>query len=89
MFDSRHESPARDGWFAVTAGLVLQGRLDPKTACEPARTHVERLRERGSVTLVSVDDAPHFIAAFAPGCFARSVMAFAAGQPVAEQCAAE
>jgi pimeloyl-ACP methyl ester carboxylesterase len=83
----------RDGYFGqdparLPPTLVLQGTLDPKTHYDGALVHVEALRRRGPVDLVSVVDAPHFILWLAPDCFERQVAAFvSSGHPAEASCA--
>jgi len=56
--------------------MVLHGTLDPKTHLKGALQHVEQLAKNNPVTLVKVEDAPHFIALFAPNVFKTSVTQF-------------
>ncbi|MFZ6800750.1 alpha/beta fold hydrolase [Undibacterium sp. Di24W] len=60
--------------------LVLQGTMDPKTHYDGALEHIQLMRAHGKVSLVTVLDAPHFIAMFAPDCFARVNRAFVKGK---------
>ncbi len=67
--------------------LVLNGTLDPKTHYDGALSHVAALRKAGSIGMVRVVGAPHFILWSAPECFARHVRAFVAGAaPVDQRC---
>lgn len=75
---------ARDAHFGrvparLPRTLVLQGALDPKTPFDGARMQVETLAGAGSVTLIPVADAPHFILMNAPDCFEAAVRGFVAG----------
>lgn len=65
---------------AIPPTLVVHGTLDPKTHYQGAQRHVERLREAGSVGLVSVRDASHAVLMKAPDCFSRHVRAFVTGR---------
>lgn len=58
--------------------IVLQGTLDPKTPYAAAREHTAMLAMNGDVTMVPVEDAPHFILMTSPEQFAASVSAFIA-----------
>ena len=63
----------RDAFFGtepkrLPPTLVLQGTLDPKTPYLAAREHIARLPGR-SISLVTVEDAPHFILWAAAECF--------------------
>lgn len=76
---------ARDGYFGrhpdrLPPTLVLAGTLDPKTHYQGTVEHVAALRSAGSVTLVEVAGAPHFILWTGPRCFERHVGAFVAGR---------
>jgi pimeloyl-ACP methyl ester carboxylesterase len=55
--------------------FVMQGTLDPKTAYQGATDHVIHLRKGGVVSLLSIEDAPHFTMMFAPECFALAAKA--------------
>ena len=64
----------KDAYFAqlpksLPPVTVLHGSLDPKTHFDGAKAHVKVLSKSGSVSLVEVIDAPHFIALNAPECF--------------------
>ncbi len=65
--------------------LVFAGTLDPKTHYEGARSHVAALKKSGSVGLVSVSGAPHFILWSAPACFARHARGFVQVRRLADQ----
>lgn len=65
--------------------LVLQGSMDPKTHYDGALEHIQVMRAHGKVKLVTVTDAPHFIAMFAPDCFARASRAFIQGRLKTDQ----
>ncbi|MES2049352.1 MAG: alpha/beta fold hydrolase [Pseudomonadota bacterium] len=65
--------------------LVLQGSMDPKTHYEGALEHIQLMRAHGKVNLVTVTGAPHFIAMFAPDCFARASRAFIQGRLKTDQ----
>lgn len=60
--------------------LVLQGTMDPKTHYDGALEHIQLMLAKGKVSLVTVLGAPHFIAMFAPDCFARVNRAFVKGK---------
>lgn len=60
--------------------LVLQGTMDPKTHYDGALEHIQVMRVHSKVALLTVKNAPHFIAMFAPDCFARASRAFIRGQ---------
>lgn len=53
--------------------LVMHGTLDPKTDFNGALNHIKRLKNSGSVTLLEVTDAPHFIALNSEKCLAEAV----------------
>ncbi len=56
--------------------LVLQGTLDPKTPFDGAHIKVERMKGTGTITLIPVQDAPHFILLNAPDCLVEAVSSF-------------
>ena len=62
--------------------MILHGTLDPKTHYEGAQKHAEKLSIRGNVSLISITDAPHFVALNAPACFKKHIAKFIAGEPV-------
>lgn len=71
--------------------LVLSGTRDTEAPRAGAVAHVAALRAvaGAKVSMVSVTDAPHAIAANAPACFEREVKAFVAGTLGADtSCAA-
>lgn len=86
---------AKDSYFGrhparLPPTLVFAGTLDPKTHYKGAVEHVAALRGAGSITLVEVAGAPHFILWTAPGCFEHHAGAFVAGpgQPRADTACA-
>lgn len=61
----------RDIYFGKTPEnlpptLIVHGTLDPKTHISGAIRHFKQLQKNNPVTFVKVQDAPHFIALFAP-----------------------
>jgi len=77
----------RDVYFAKTPKkipptLIIHGTLDPKTHHSGALRHFEKLSKNNQVTFISIKDAPHFIALFAPDSFASEVSKFMKGQPI-------
>ena len=72
----------RDAYFGKTPSqmpptLVINGTLDPKTHIEGAERHYKLLAEKNpSVSFVRVQNAPHFIALFAPHAFDKVVTEF-------------
>ena len=56
--------------------LVLQGRLDPKTAYDGAAAYVDRLGARGEITLSASAAAPHYLLMTDPDFFVTEVGAF-------------
>jgi pimeloyl-ACP methyl ester carboxylesterase len=56
--------------------LVLHGTLDPKTPIEGAAAQIASLRTRGTVALLTVTDAPHFLLFTAPDCVVPVVHRF-------------
>lgn len=72
----RHHGTLPD---TVPPTLVLHGTLDARTPFDGARTLASALDEVGPVELVGVRDAPHYLIAYAPECFARHVRAFVTG----------
>lgn len=71
---------------SLPPSLVLQGTWDPKTHYEGAVEHIASLKKTGKLTLVTVNEAPHFILWTAPGCFAKASRAFLAGQVLMKEC---
>lgn len=65
--------------------LVLVGDMDPKTHIEGAVAHIEALRKYGQVQLITVDQAPHGVALFAPDCFSSQVRAFISAGRVSDR----
>ena len=70
----------RDAFFGTEPNflpptLVLQGTLDPKTPYVAAREHIARLPGR-SISLITVESAPHFILWAAPRCFETEIADF-------------
>ena len=62
--------------------LVLHGDMDPKTHYLGASKHKEKLRSyspNSTITMITVREAPHFIAANAPSCFKQYASAFVNG----------
>lgn len=79
----------RDKYFAaipkeMPRTLIINGTLDPKTDHEGAVRHFKKLSKLGNVTFVSVEDAPHFIALFAPNSFAKIANEFIKRQPITQ-----
>ncbi len=71
----------RDGAFGRLPArtppmLVLHGTLDPKTPIEGAAAQIAMLRKSGTVALVTVTDAPHFLLFTAPDCLVPAVRRF-------------
>lgn len=67
---------------AIPPTMVLHGTLDPKTPFAGAQEHVAALAGAGSITLMAIKDAPHFILFTAPEEFTRRVRGFIAqGMP--------
>ncbi|RXG15956.1 alpha/beta hydrolase family protein [Leeuwenhoekiella aestuarii] len=72
----------RDTYFGKTPSqlpptLVINGTLDPKTHIDGAERHYKLLAEKNpSVSFVRVQNAPHFIALFAPHVFDKVVTEF-------------
>ena len=64
-------SPAK-----IPPAIVLQGTLDPKTPYAGAKEHLAKLQLAGSVKLIPIEAAPHFILMTAPDEFEQSVAAF-------------
>jgi Predicted hydrolases or acyltransferases (alpha/beta hydrolase superfamily) len=78
---------SRDIYFAgvpdkIPPTLVIHGTLDPKTHLNGAIQHVEKLSTTNKINFVEVQDAPHFIALFAPDAFAEAVNLFINGEPL-------
>lgn len=77
----------RDEYFAkkptkMPPTLIVHGTLDPKTHITGALRNFKELSKNNKVSFVSVKDAPHFIALFAPDSFASVVLEFMKGQPL-------
>lgn len=70
---------------AIPPTIVLHGTLDPKTAFVGAQEHVAALAGAGTISLIPIKDAPHFILFTAPDEFTRLVRAFIAQGPRAPQ----
>ncbi len=75
----------RDEYFAtlpekMPPTIIFQGTLDPKTDYNAATRHIEKLSNVGKVILISVKDAPHFIALFAQNSFAKIASKFVEGK---------
>ena len=72
----------RDAYFGKTPSqmpptLIIHGTLDPKTHLDGAKKHYKLLAEKNaSVSFVQVQNAPHFIALFAPQVFDEVVSEF-------------
>ncbi len=67
---------------AIPPTIVLHGTLDPKTPLVGAQEHVAALAAVGTITLMPIKDAPHFILFTAPEEFTRRVQGFIAqGMP--------
>jgi pimeloyl-ACP methyl ester carboxylesterase len=82
---------ARDALFGgepvrLPRTLVLHGTLDPKTPYAGALRRIADLGPGADVTLVSVDEAPHFILLTAPRCFEDAVMSFLKGETIGSPC---
>lgn len=60
--------------------LIVHGTLDPKTHISGAVRHFEQLSKNNPVTFITIKDAPHFIALFAPDSFASVVSKFMKGK---------
>ncbi|MCO7227371.1 alpha/beta fold hydrolase [Pleionea sp. CnH1-48] len=76
---------AKDQYFAkqpkqIPPMLVLHGTLDPKTHYRAAELHIQKLRQTGSVRLITIKQAPHFIALTATKCFQQWTKQFVAKQ---------
>ncbi|WP_230280428.1 MULTISPECIES: alpha/beta fold hydrolase [unclassified Croceicoccus] len=56
--------------------IVLHGTLDPKTPFDGAREHVAPLEAAGDISLIPVEQAPHFILMSAPEEFQRLLQDF-------------
>ena len=56
----------------------MHGTLDPKTPLVGAQEHVAALAAVGTITLMPIKDAPHFILFTAPEEFTRRVQGFIA-----------
>lgn len=63
---------------AIPPTIVLHGTLDPKTPSVGAQEHVAALAAAGTITLLPIADAPHFILFAAPEEFTRRVRGFIA-----------
>ncbi|GAA6150886.1 alpha/beta fold hydrolase [Pseudoteredinibacter isoporae] len=74
----------RDHYFAqlpkkMPRTLVLHGDMDPKTHYKGAQKHVQKLKhlnKQSTIELVTMSDAPHFVALNAPNCFKEYSLAF-------------
>ncbi|WP_282079249.1 alpha/beta fold hydrolase [Aquimarina algiphila] len=64
--------------------VIFQGTLDPKTDYDGAVRHVKKLSKVGEVILVSVTDAPHFVALFAQNSFAKIAAEFIEGKSITQ-----
>jgi len=79
----------RDVYFGKTPKkmpptLIIHGTLDPKTHHSGALRHFKKLSKNNQVTFISIKDAPHFIALFAPTAFTSVVTGFIDGQTLAK-----
>ncbi|MBB6520724.1 alpha/beta hydrolase [Pseudoteredinibacter isoporae] len=80
----------RDQYFAkvpenMPRTLVLHGDMDPKTHHLGARKHVQKLKSMNTgstINMITIDDAPHFIALNAPACFKAYANAFLGDTPI-------
>lgn len=63
---------------SIPPTLVLHGKLDPKTAHEGAKAHVERLHAAGKIELASSETAPHYLLMTDPDFFVAKFRAFLA-----------
>ncbi len=77
-----------DSYFAgvpkkMPPTLIIHGSLDSKTHWEGAKRHIEKLSDKGSIEFVTVRNAPHFIALFAPDAFKEAVIGFLEGKSIA------
>ncbi|NER13514.1 alpha/beta fold hydrolase [Leptobacterium flavescens] len=76
----------KDAYFAATPDkmpptLILHGTLDPKTHLSGATRHFEELtKNNNAITYIRIQDAPHFIALFAPDSFASIASKFIKGK---------
>jgi pimeloyl-ACP methyl ester carboxylesterase len=91
LVDNPFPPYARDALFGgepvrLPRTLVLHGTLDPKTPYVGAVRRIEDLAPGADVTLVTVDEAPHFILLTAPQCFERAVTSFLNGQNIGSPC---
>ncbi|TYC97419.1 alpha/beta fold hydrolase [Novosphingobium sp. BW1] len=56
--------------------IVLHGTLDPKTPLDGAREHVTALKVAGDISLLQIEQAPHFVLMTAPEEFKELTKSF-------------
>lgn len=91
LVDSPAPLYARDAAFGklptrLPRTLVVHGTLDPNTPYEGAVEHAKLLSAAGDVQISTVERGAHFLALFAPACFAGAVSAFVGRSAVPDRC---